>query len=132
MSSPYFQPVSAAAAPDQITPAGGPSSPENFAAVTPHGRGPAPYDIQAEMPDIAGPFADSVAAAGAGVLYPQSERQRQAETLLNSPAGFGEYDIDGGFTGGGGAGWPANPEPPEAPAATPDQGHGDFTGTGTD
>lgn len=132
MGNPFFLPVSAASPPDQVTPAGGPSSPENFAAVTPHGRGPAPYDIQAQMPDIAGPFADSVAVAGAGVLYPQGPRQAQAETLLSSPQGFGEYDIDAGFTGGGGGSWPANVEPPEAPAATPDQGQGGFTGTGTD
>ena len=136
MSSPYFQPVSAAGAPDQLTPADSPSSPPDFAAVTPHGRGPAGYDIQAQMPDLASPFAESVAVAGAGVLYPQGPRQAQAQTLLSSPQGFAldGYDIDAGFHGGQGGdpGWPADVEPPEAPAATPDQGQGGFTGTGTD
>jgi hypothetical protein len=112
-----------------VTPHDTPSSPAGYALVTPHGRGPAPYDIQAPMTDMTAEFDAANAAAGAGVLYPQSERQRQAQALLSSPQGFGEFDVDGGYHGGGGdPGWPANVEP-GANAETPDQGQDGFTGT---
>jgi len=88
-----------------------PSSPAGFAAVTPHGRGPAPYDIQAPMADgeIGAAFDAANAVAGSGVLYPQGPRQAQTETLIQSPQGFGSngYDIDAGTT----AGWPNDVEP---------------------
>ena len=133
---PFYQDVAPQSPPDQITPAGGPSSPEGYAQVTPHGRGPAAYDIQAASPEpeVLAAFSESVALGGSGVLYPMSERIRQAQTLLESPQGFGSdgFDVDGGWHGGGGGYWPNNVEPPEAAAETPDQGQGGFTGTGTD
>jgi hypothetical protein len=114
--NPFYQDVSAASPPDQVTPAAAPSSPENYAAVTPHGRGPAPYDIAAVLPEaeIAAAFGGANAAGGAGFLYPQGPRQAQAEVLLSSPQGFGAdgYDIIAGYHEGGGAGWPADVEPP--------------------
>jgi hypothetical protein len=99
--------------------------------VTPHGQGPAPYDIQAAMPDLEGQFAAAVAVSGAGVLYPMGPRQSAAETMLSSAQGFGEMDITAGFSGEPGESWPNNPGP-GANAATPDQGTGDYPGTGTD
>jgi hypothetical protein len=88
-----------------------PSSPGNFAMVTPHGRGPAAYDIQAPLPDgeISAAFDAANAVGGSGVLYPQGPRQAQTETLIQSPQGFGSggYDIDAGTT----AGWPNDVEP---------------------
>jgi hypothetical protein len=92
-----------------ITPSDTPSSPADYAAVTPHGRGPAPYDIQAPSPAdaVQAAFDTANADAGAGVLYPRSARQVQTETLMTSAQGYGEQDIDGGSA----FGWPANVEP---------------------
>ena len=94
-----------------ITPQDTPSSPENFAQVTPHGQGPAPYDIQAPLSDgeIGAAFAEANAVGGAGALYPQGPRQAQTEAMIQSPQGFGSggYDIDAGTT----AGWPNDVEP---------------------
>lgn len=94
-----------------ITPAAAPSSPENYAQVTPHGQGPAPYDIQAPLSDgeITAAFNATNAVGGAGVLYPQGPRQAQTARLLQSAQGFGSagYDIDAGTT----VGWPADVEP---------------------
>lgn len=113
--NPEYQSLDAAGAPPPVSPADSPSDAAGYASVTPHGRGPAPYDIQAGMPDVAGPFADSVAVAGAGVLYQQSPRQAQTAELLNSPQGYaagGGFSITGGFSGGGGGdGWPSDVEP---------------------
>ena len=106
-----------------ITPSDSPSSPEGFAGVTPHGQGPAPYDIQAPMADLDGAAAAAVSAA--------MSRQPPTETLLSSPQGYGDFSITGGFSGGGGESWPADPAP-GANAQTPDQGMGDYAGTGTD
>lgn len=131
MSNPYFRPLDPAAAPDPVTPQASPSSPEGFAAVTPHGQGPAWYDIQAEMPDVSGQYASAGAVAGAGVVYSQGPRQAAAEAFLYSDQGYGELHITEGFTGGPGGSWTSNPDP-GANAQTPDQGTGDFTGTGTD
>ena len=115
--NPYFQDLDPTSPPDQITPAGGPSSPANYAGVTPHGRGPAPYDIQAALPsdEVAAAFSEANALGGTGVLYPMSERIAQAREMLESPQGFGldGFDVVGGWHGGGGDnGWPNNPEPP--------------------
>ena len=95
-----------------MTPSDTPSSPSDYAGVTPHGRGPAPYDIQAPMDagSIQSAFDQANRDAGAGVLYPQSERQAATERLLQSAQGFGEFDINGGTT----AGWPADVSPPGA------------------
>jgi len=114
-----------------ITPSDSPSSPEGYAAVTPAGQGPAPYDIQAAMPDLSGAYASAGAETGAGIVYPVSGRQRDTETLLSSPQGYGAFSIAGGFSGGGSESWPADPAP-GANAQTPDQGTGDYAGTGTD
>lgn len=116
--NPEYQDVHQASPPSPITPAGGPSSPADYAGVTPHGRGPAPYDIQAPLmaDEVQSAFSESVAVGGSGVLYPMGERIQQAQTMLESPQGFGldGFDVDGGFHGGqgGDAGWPNNVEPP--------------------
>ena len=93
------------------TPTDSPSSPENYAAVTPHGRGPAPYDIQAPMSDgeIGAAFDATNRVMGAGVVFPVGPRQEETRQLLESEQGFasGGYDIDAGTT----AGWPADVEP---------------------
>jgi hypothetical protein len=131
--NPEYQNVDPQSPPDQVTPASSPSSPANYAMVTPHGRGPAPYDIQAMSPEpeVTAAFNTANALGGAGFLYPTSERIQQAQTLLESPQGFGSdgFDVDGGWHGGGGGSWPSNVEPPEAAAETPIQGHGDYPGT---
>src|SRR5712691_220831 len=89
-----------------VTPADSPSSPAGFASVTPHGRGPAPYSIQAPLMDgeIAAAFGEANTVGGAGFLYPQGPRQAETETLLASPQGFAVdgYDVDAGFHGGQG------------------------------
>src|SRR5260370_3381901 len=99
-----MQPLAQAGANDPVTPRDIPSSPSGYASVTPHGQGPAPYNIQAGAPDLSGVFGSANATAGAGGLYAQSERQPQTEGLLSSPPGFavGGDDIDAGFAGGQG------------------------------
>ncbi len=62
------------------------------------------------LPDVQGPFDKSVAAGGAGVLYPMSDRISEAETLLSSPQGFGGAGVN--IEGGASAGWPTGMEPP--------------------
>jgi len=103
-----------------MTPSDTPSSPSGYASVTPAGRGPAAYDIQAPLMDgeVTGAFDDANSTGGAGFLYPQGERQAGAQRLLESPQGFGlgGYSIDAGFHGGGGDdGWPADIAPGAAP-----------------
>lgn len=99
--------------PPPVTPADSPSSPEDYAAVTPSGRGPAPYDIQAPQADLAGAVEAAGALSGAGIAYPQGPRQAMTETLMQSPQGFAVdgYDIDAGYHGGGTGEWPNNVEP---------------------
>lgn len=96
---------------DPVTPADTPSSPAGYASVTPHGRGPAPYNIQAgnDAAAITASFSETNAAGGQGVLYPRGPRSRETETLLASDAGFAldGYDIDAGTA----FGWPNNVEP---------------------
>jgi hypothetical protein len=98
-----------------ITPSDTPSSPADYAGVTPHGQGTAPYDIQAAQQDLSAEFGEANAVAGAGFLYPQGPRQAMTEVLMQSSQGFAldGYDIDAGFHGGqgGDAGWPNNVEP---------------------
>jgi len=113
-----MQPLDPQSPPGPVTPAASPSDPAGYAMVTPHGQGPAPYDIQAPMDDtITGAFDSANAVAGAGFLYPQGPRQAAAEALLNSPQGFSSgggtsgYDIIAGFHEGGGDGWPADVQP---------------------
>jgi hypothetical protein len=94
-----------------MTPSDTPSSPSGFASVTPHGRGPAAYDLQAPLPvaEVSAAFDQANADGGNGVLYPMSERIHQAQTLIQSPQGFGlnGFSIDAGTT----AGWPNDVEP---------------------
>jgi len=94
-----------------ITPADSPSSPSDFAAVTPHGQGPAPYDIQAPQADLAATFNAANAVAGSGVLYPQGPRQAATERLIQSPQGYGDFTITAGYAGGGGEDWPGDVAP---------------------
>jgi hypothetical protein len=98
-----------------ITPSDSPSSPSGYASVTPHGRGPAPYDLQAPLSDgeITAAFNDANATGGAGVLYPMSQRIADTKAMMESPQGFGSagYDILGGYHQGGGDGWPSDVEP---------------------
>jgi hypothetical protein len=99
--------------PPPVTPSDTPSSPAGYAEVTPHGQGPAPYDIQAPQDDLSGMVAAAGALSGAGIVYPQGPRQAMTETLMASPAGFAVdgYDIDAGYHGGGTEEWPNNIEP---------------------
>ena len=87
-----------------MTPSDSPSSPSGYAGVAVTGQ-----DIQAPVPDVTGAFDAANADAGAGVLYPQSERQRETRQLLESPPGFalGGFDIDAGSA----YGWPNSIEP---------------------
>ena len=99
-----------------ITPSDSPSSPEGYAEVTPHGQGPAPYDIQAPLMDgeITAAVNAAGAVAGAGVVYPAGPRQRETEMLVSSPPGFGDFGITAGFAGSHGETWPGDPMPPGA------------------
>jgi hypothetical protein len=100
-------PLDSYSAPDPVTPHDTPSSPSDYAGVTPHGQGPAPYNIQANQADLSGMVSAAGALTGTGVVYPQGPRQSAAETLLQSPPGYGEQDIDAGFA----ADWPNNVKP---------------------
>jgi hypothetical protein len=112
--NPEFQNLDSLTVPPPVTPADSPSSPAGYASVTPHGRGPAPYDIQAPQQDLSADVAAAGALTGAGVIYPQGPRQSLTEALLQSPQGFAVdgYDIDAGYHAGPGQdGWPSNVEP---------------------
>ena len=114
--NPAFQNLDPMSVPDPVTPQDSPGDPAGYGMVTPHGRGTAPYDIQQDLgaiqSDVQGSFDDAVAATGAGVLYPQSPRQSEAEKLLDSPAGFSSggglsgYDILTGWSGESAVLWP--------------------------
>ena len=79
-----------------ITPSDSPSAPALYDAVPVQDM-----NIQAPQVDLTGVFNAANAAAGAGVLYPMSERQMETRTLLESPQGFASegYDITGGYAG---------------------------------
>lgn len=77
-----------------ITPSDSASAPEQYAAVPVQ-----PADIQAPQGDLSGSCDAAMSEAMA--------RQPQAEALLSSAPGFGEFDVTAGFTGD----WPANTEP---------------------
>ena len=89
-----------------ITPSDGASAPDRYAAVPVQ-----PADIQAGNDEaaISAAMASANADAGAGVLYPQSERQQETRQLLESVQGFAlaGFDVDAGTT----CGWPASIEP---------------------
>lgn len=106
--NPEYQNLDSYSVPDPVTPADSPSAPALYDAVTPHGQGTAPYDVEAPLDDLGGMTAAAVALAGPG-----GPRQAMTETLMHSPQGFGEQDVDAGWSGGGGdSGWPANVAPP--------------------
>ena len=119
--NPAFQNLDPMSVPDPITPAASPGDPAGYGMVTPHGRGTAPYDVQEDLgsiqAEVQASFSDAVAATGAGVLYPQSPRQAEAEKLLDSPAGFSSggglsgYDITAGWSGEPDESWDNDPEP---------------------
>jgi hypothetical protein len=98
-----------------ITPSDSPSSPGDYAGVTPHGRGPAPYDIQAPAEDLSGVFAEAGVLSGGeeNGIYPVGPRQQQIAGMMHSSQGFAAdgYDIDAGWHGGGGGEWPNNVAP---------------------
>jgi hypothetical protein len=90
-----------------ITPSDSPSSPSDFAGVAVSG-----FDIQAPQ-ELAGITAAADAAgavAGAGVVYPRGPRQAEAQAVIQSAPGYGDFDILSGTT----AGWPADLTPPGA------------------
>jgi len=133
VSTPFYQPVEPVPAPSPVTPADGPGDAAGYAMVTPHGRGPAPYDIQADDDEAAVTAAFNAANAvnGQGVLYPQGPRQAEAQALLYSPQGFSAgggtsgYDIMSGFSGEPGGSWPNDIQPREL-LETPIQGEGGY------
>jgi hypothetical protein len=110
--NPFYQDLDPMSVPDQVTPRDTPSSPGNFAMVTPHGVGPAPYDLQAPLPEreVTAAFDRSLAEGGAGVLYPLSPRIAEAKAMMESPQGYGGGGINviGGYHAGGGDGWPVD------------------------
>lgn len=118
--NPEYQNLDSYNPPNPVTPADSPSNPAGYAMVTPHGRGPAPYDIQ-DSHDVPGEvqaaFDGANAVAGAGVLYPAGPRQQATAKLMNSPQGFAAgggssgWDITPGFSGEPGESWPNNPQP---------------------
>jgi hypothetical protein len=84
------------------------------------------------MADVEGPFAGAVSVNGAGIGgYSQGPRQAATEALLGSAQGYGDFNITAGFSGEPGESWPNDPDP-GGNVATPDQGTGDYAGTGTD
>jgi hypothetical protein len=83
-----------------ITPSDTPSAPAQYDAVTPHGQGTAPYDVQAPMDDLSALVAGSVSVTG--------PRQAQAQTLLSGSDG---PSVTAGYSGGGGEDWPGDPRP---------------------
>jgi hypothetical protein len=89
-----------------ITPSDSASSPADYASVAVQ-----PVNIQAPQADLSGEFGAANAAAGSGVLYPQSERQAETGRLLASPQGYGAFSILGGYSGGGGEDWPSDASP---------------------
>lgn len=89
-----------------ITPSDSASSPADYASVPVSG-----HDIQAPQADLTGAFDAANAAAGAGVLYGQSDRQRETAALIQSPQGYGAFSITSGSSGGGGEDWPSSVAP---------------------
>jgi hypothetical protein len=77
-----------------ITPADSPAAASQYNAVAVQ-----PLDIQAPQADLSG----AVSAAMSEAL----SRQPQAEAVLNSPQGYGDFDVTGGYTGT----WGSAPEP---------------------
>jgi hypothetical protein len=89
-----------------ITPSDTPSNPGLYDSVAVSGT-----DIQAPQEDLSGLVEAAGRESGAGIIYPQSDRQAETEALLKSPPGYEEFDITGGYSAGGGESWPADPTP---------------------
>ena len=137
MSTPFFQPLDPAGAPDPVTPQDSPSSPEGWAKVTPAGIGGAPYDISAPQ-DIAGIAAAAQAARelsggaegvgpGAGLANVAGPRQAEARQILESPQGADSSNVFAGFPD-----YESADLRPGADLETPIQGHGFHPGTTQD
>lgn len=134
--NPEYQNLDPSGAPDPVTPAGGPGDAAGYSMVTPHGRGTAPYDIQAASDEAAITAAAQGAGevAGAGIVYPRGTRQAAAETLLYSPQGFSAgggtsgYDITQGWSGEPDESWANDVQMPSL-LETPIQGVGNYPGT---
>lgn len=82
------------------------------------------------LPDLGAAFQAAGTLSGAGLIYPMGPRQRDAETLMNSPQGFSAGGGTSGFdmTSGWSGGWPADVQPSSL-FETPIQGSGDYPGT---
>jgi hypothetical protein len=81
-----------------ITPSDSPSAPEQYASVPVQ-----PVNIQAPEEDLSG-MADAAKSEAMA-------RQPETERLLSSAQGYGEQDITGGYSGGGGEDWPSSVAP---------------------
>jgi len=99
MADQFFTGLDPEAAPDPVSPHGGPSDPAGWASVTPHGATPAPYDINApqDIGGIAAAVAGAGALTGAGIVYPRGPRQDEALAILESPQGAGAMNVLTGF-----------------------------------
>ena len=81
-----------------VTPSDTPSSPENYAQVAVQSM-----NIQAPLPDL------SAEAAAAQAVF--AVREQEARQVMESPAGYGEFNVTAGFHGGGGEEWPSSIAP---------------------
>ena len=127
--NPFFQNPDPDGTPDPVTPGSGVSSPAGWAEVTPHGLGPAPYDIAApqDIGGITAVFDAANALGGSGVLYPMGPRIAEAKALLESPQGAGAMSVTAGFPDYENT--DVNPGPD---MENPIQGHGTYPGTRQD
>ena len=99
-----MQPLDPISPPDPVTPAATPSSPAGYAMVTPHGRGPAPYNIQQGNDEaaITAQFDAANGDAGAGVLIGVTGANDVSEAPLAAP-NVNPYDAGASqkiYTGG--------------------------------
>lgn len=81
-----------------MTPGDSPSAPAQYDAVPVQAA-----DILAPQEDLSGAVAASVGEAMA--------RQPDARMLLESPQGYGAFEITSGSSGGGGEDWPSSVAP---------------------
>jgi hypothetical protein len=137
MSSPFFQPVDPAGAPDPVTPQDSPADAAGWTQVTPAGQGTAPYAIAAPQ-DIGGIAAALTAAMdlsgggegsgpGAGIPDRHSPRQAEAEAILESPQGAAALSVTSGFPD-----YETADIRPGANMENPIQGAGSYPGTTQD
>lgn len=136
--SEFFQSLDPQGAPDPVTPQDSPGNAAGYAGVTPHGQGPAPYDISGPQ-DIGGIEAAVQAAMGlsggaegagpgAGIPDRHSPRQAEAQALLTSPQGAPAMNVTAGFPD-----YESSDVNPGANMENPIQGHtGEYPGTTQD